>query len=120
MDEVVRAGGRLACGEIGYVEVRGALARGMRRGRISPIEHSGLVLELRRFWQSVAHIALDGELLERAANHSEQYALRAYDAIHLAALESFAAPGDATFACWDRDLRDAAGKLGYELLPREL
>ena len=105
---------------MGYVEVRSALARGLRQGRISPVEHSALVLELRRFWQSVAHIALDDELLERAANHTEQHALRAYDAIHLAALEAFAAPGDATFACWDRELRDAAANLDYELLPRQL
>lgn len=56
-------------------------------------------------------------LIRTAGDLAEQMRLRAYDAVHLAALRRLGEPGRVTFACWDADLREAARRLGYALIP---
>lgn len=111
---------RLACVTLGYVEMRAGLAQAKRTGRVTAADYSGMMADLPRLWAAIAEIPVDQRLITAAGNDAETYALRSYDAVHLAALQTAGPPGTIAFACWDRDLRQAAGQLGYELLPRTL
>jgi len=113
-------GSSIACVAVGYVELRAGLARASRHGRITREGFQDHVVNARELWRNITSIPVEADLLEHAADNADQFGLRAYDAMHLAALEAAGPPGTITFACWDRDLRDTAGRLGYELLPREL
>jgi len=73
-----------------------------------------------RLWDSVHEIPIEQPLIRSAGNLADTFDLRGYDAIHLAALQVAGAPGELLVACWDRDLRRAAGGLGYELVPERL
>jgi hypothetical protein len=46
-------------------------------------------------------------------------ALRADDAVHLAGALAFAEGEEIAFACWDRELSDAARKHGFALIPEQ-
>jgi len=70
-----------------------------------------------RLWSMVEEVPVEGDLIHRAGDLADLFALRGYDAVHLAALQAVASPGEALFACFDRALRRAAGGLGYDLLP---
>lgn len=58
-------------------------------------------------------------MLETAAQVSATHALRAYDAVQLASALAAreADPGCTEFACYDADLRAAAARSGFSLIP---
>ncbi len=106
-----------AAAAIGYVELRAAMARAVREQRIPASRAEDRLLALETVWARVSEISLERPLLRHAGHLAEQMRLRAYDAVHLAALRQLGEPGEVTFACWDADLRRAARALGYLLLP---
>jgi uncharacterized protein len=106
-----------ASAAICYVELRSALAAAVRAGRVTGATRESLLLELERLWQDTAVIDLEPLLLRRAGDLAERMRLRAYDAVHLAALTFTGETGEVTFACWDADLRLAAQDLGYQVFP---
>ncbi|HEX5762636.1 MAG TPA: hypothetical protein VFY04_05900 [Solirubrobacterales bacterium] len=59
-------------------------------------------------------------LLARAAESARSHSLRAYDAVHLGGALAFAAGEEVEFACWDEELRDAAQKHRFILVPGDL
>lgn len=75
------------------------------------------ILELEQVWDEVYEIAVDRPLVHHAAWLAREMRLRAYDAVHLAALIAAGETDEVTFACWDADLRRAAQDLGYSLFP---
>jgi len=103
---------------VAYVELRAALAAAIRSGRVSSLLLDSLTIELERVWSDLGVIAVDEVLLRRAGDLAEQMRLRAYDAVHLTALQESGDPGEIAFVCWDSELRAAAESLGYQLLPR--
>ncbi len=108
---------RTTSAEIAYVELRAALASAIRSGRVESLLRDSLLRELERLWNGAVVIPVDTTLLHHAGDLAEQMRLRAYDAVHLAALSETGDPGEIVFACWDADLRRAARELGYQLLP---
>ncbi len=104
---------------ITYVEIRAALAKALRVGRET---EEGLELhrsELEIMWRSVNVISPNETLIHRAAELAEQFGLRAYDSVHLAAadvIRTVAGEAEFTFAVFDTALRDAAKALGIGLL----
>jgi predicted nucleic acid-binding protein len=82
---------------IAHVEATAALSRMRKGGRLTP-----------------------AQLLAKAAESARTHSLRAYDSIHLAGALSFAAGEELEFACWDKELRDAAKKHGFALIPQRL
>jgi predicted nucleic acid-binding protein len=64
--------------------------------------------------------AVNNELLAQAAESARDHSLRAYDAVHLASALSFANGETLEFACWDKELREAAHARGFTLLPQQL
>lgn len=108
------------CASVGYVEATSALAR-MRKGeRITTGQLREKQAELERIWRSVSVYATNEALIDLAAQVAQEDALRAYDAVHLAAAISFAQGEPLEFACWGRELREAAKKRGLTLVPRSL
>lgn len=93
------------------------MAAAVRDGRLRAQRRDDVIADVGRFWDTVYTIAADDSLLRQAGDLAERMGLRAYDAVHLAALQMAGEPTEMTFACWDIDLRNAARQLGYELLP---
>jgi len=103
--------------EVAYVEARAALARRHREHGLSRSGYLRAVRDLDRDWPSFFLLVV-GTLLRDAAALADRYALRAYDALHLAAGLATRASGEpVTFACWDRTLAHAAGQAGLETFP---
>ena len=110
----------LVCHGIGYVECRAAFARRRRQGGLAPDDHARCRHQLDRDWEQFEVVAASDELLRRAAALSEQYVLRAYDSVHLAAVEAVygASRGrvEFRFAVFDSELSRAAKAAGIPLL----
>lgn len=108
----------LAISALSPVEARSAIRRRERAGDIDP-EAAALILDrLRRHLETLfLRQALNDIVLDGASEMIDRYALRAYDAIHLAgclALRSTAGAEPPTFVCADQHLLEAARS---ELLP---
>lgn len=90
----------------------------MRKGgRLTSPELRRGLDDLESLWRGLYVHAVNDALLARAADSARAHSLRAYDAIHLAGALSFAAGEGLQFACWDKELRDAAAQHGFELIP---
>jgi uncharacterized protein len=102
---------------VAYVEATSALAR-MRKGRrLSAAQLRAALEGLDALWETFYVHAVTDKVIQAAAQAALDHALRAYDALHLAAALVFAEGEKIVFACWDRELSEAAGKHGFVLLP---
>ncbi|MCZ2126830.1 MAG: type II toxin-antitoxin system VapC family toxin [Anaerolineales bacterium] len=103
------------------VEVVAALTRAIRGNRLEAHEVEESLNEFRDNWAHYQHINLDNQLIARADALAAQYALRGYDAIHLACAltwgELLGAP--VSLATFDRELREAARKSSLDVFPQE-
>ncbi len=107
----------VACHEMGFVETRAALAAAQRNGRVDVEEHRRLVQDFIRDWDAgISPVSTNPVLLRRAAELAEGFALRGFDAIHLASAERIfrAVPGT-IFLSFDLALNRAAKLLGFPL-----
>lgn len=110
----------LFCASIAYVEATSALARMQKGGRITVAQAREGGAELERLWRSVNVRAASATLIDLATQIAKEDALRAYDAVHLAAAVSLAQGEALVFACWDRELRKAAAGRKLALIPESL
>ena len=92
-------------------EGRAALAAAQRANRITLAQHRTMVEGFAGLWLEMDGIVLTEELAERAGELAETFALRSYDAVHLASAEVVADP-DTILVTSDRDLASAAASLG--------
>lgn len=108
----------IATSLISYVETRSALARKGGRGEIARTALVRTRDEFERDWAKLHRLPVDDIAVRRAGNLAEEYALRALDALHLAAAESLqiVLRARVTFACFDDALSRAAEMRGLELL----
>jgi predicted nucleic acid-binding protein len=105
---------------IARVETTAALAR-MRKGRrLTPAQLGQALEDLENVWQGIYSHAVSDALLDQAAIGARTHSLRAYDAVHLAGAIAFAQGEELDFACWDKELRTAARKEGFPLVPERL
>lgn len=93
---------------LSYVETAAALAQARRLDRITVPAHTAALQALDQLWTELAIVEFDVDLMHRAANRADRYALRGYDAMHCAAAEliadeqTVAASGDRTLlTAWD-------------------
>jgi predicted nucleic acid-binding protein len=105
---------------IAHVEATAALTRMRKGGRLTPSLLRRALDDLETLWRGVYVHAVSDALLARAAEATRAHALRAYDAVHLAGALSFAASEELELACWDKELREAAHKHGFGLVPHHL
>lgn len=105
---------------IAHVEATAALAR-MRKGRrLTPTQLKQAFDDLENIWRGIFSHAVNDALLAQAAESARTHSLRAYDAVHLGGALSWATGEELDFACWDRELREAAQKHGFALIPEHL
>jgi uncharacterized protein len=106
---------RAASSILAYPEGRAAIAAARRAGRLTARGHTRARAEFESLHAELLRIGIDDGLAHHAGALSEQYALRGYDAVHLASAISF--PTDTTLVSWDQDLRTAAAANGCALAP---
>jgi predicted nucleic acid-binding protein len=93
----------------------------MRKGgRLTPAQLRRGLDDLENLWRGIYVHAISDALLAKAAESARAHSLRAYDAVHLAGALFFAAGEELEFACWDKELRGAAHKHGFALIPQQL
>ena len=101
---------------ITYPEMRAALARLQRLGQQSADDHRRHKKEFERDWRAVYAITPREITFRRAGALAEQFGLRGYDSVHLAAAESLWSHVPETtefrFAAFDAPLATAARALG--------
>lgn len=104
------------------VECQSALQRRHRESQIAGTELTACNERLRHLLQHVDTIAPTDDVRRRAARLLAVHALRASDALQLAAalLWSEEQTHGESFVCLDTRLRDAAAREGFTLVPAEL
>ncbi len=110
-ERVWRRASWVASARVSYVEARSGLARACRMGRISPVELREAVEGLKRLHRQLHQVEITADLAERAGQLAEELALRACDAIQLAAAASLDID-DMVVVTGDRKLATAAQTLG--------
>lgn len=104
--------------QIGYTELRAAVARAVHAGRAPAIGELDARLMVEGVWQRTVAVGVNVPVVRRAGALAERHFLRALDAIHLASALSVASPGDHfTFVTFDRRLAEAALAEGLAVLP---
>jgi predicted nucleic acid-binding protein len=105
---------------IAHVEATAALSRMRKGGRLTLTQLRRAIEDLESLWRGIDSHAVSDALLAKAAETARTHSLRAYDSVHLAGALSFAAGEELEFACWDKELRDAAKRHGFSLIPQRL
>jgi predicted nucleic acid-binding protein len=100
---------------LAHPEARAALAAARRAGRLTERAHRRAVSELEDVIAGLALIGVDEELARHAGALAGEFALRGYDAVHLAS--ALAAGAAVTMVTWDEALRRAASAGGMALAP---
>ena len=108
---------------IAYAETRAAFAKALRVGRETPallVEHKR---EFETFWKSLGVLVPDEGVVRRAGDLAEQFGLRGYDSVHLAAAEQVynaaGRPGAFALAAYDQRLLASAEALGLQVLDHD-
>jgi uncharacterized protein len=101
---------------ITYVETRSALARKYYSGEIVAASFEAGKAEFEADWRIFSKMPPDSAIVRRAGDLTEQFRLRAYNAIHLATVErvSLETRSQVRFACFDAALNRAASTLGLK------
>ena len=111
------SGNIIACSAIGKVEIVSALRRAYKAGRISGTRFAKIHRELEEKWKDVVVMATVPEVISTAERYAIKFALRGYDAVHLASLLHLTQSGVApVLASFDDELIDAAEKSGIHVL----
>jgi hypothetical protein len=106
---------RAASSVLSYPEGRAALAAARRGGRLTAAGHTRAGTEFESLHAELLIIGVDHDLARHAGALAERFALRGYDAVHLAC--ALALAGDTTLVSWDEGLRTAAAKSGCTIAP---
>lgn len=108
-----------AISRIAYAEARAAFARKRRERAVSPRDYRTMVQDLDDDWDSFFIVDVSEVLIKRAGQLAESFALRGYDAVHLAsaAIVGEQSSQAVTFACFDDRLCRAARRQGLSVLP---
>jgi predicted nucleic acid-binding protein len=102
---------RVSCVTLGYLEVRGVIAR---RLRSVDARYARQVLD--QWWLEVETIAVNDSLVSSASQVVDRHRLRALDALHLAAALDLD-DSDLVVATWDAALSRAARAEGLATAP---
>ncbi len=98
----------MATSTVAYAEARAALARREREGVLDEVGYRRAVGALDDEWRRYARLAVSNLVAYRAGEMAERYALRGFDAVHLASAarlrERF---GDLRFLAFDDRLLEA-------------
>jgi predicted nucleic acid-binding protein len=103
---------------VAYPETRAALARLRRDGELSPSKFATAKRDFERQWPEYLALDVTAPLSREAGEFAERYALRGFDALHLASFAAVArragAP-DTRFSSFDDRLNKAAQDVARHL-----
>lgn len=104
----------LATSIVAYAETRAAFARLMREGVTVEKRHRERLKQFNADWESFMRIELGHAVARTAGELAEAYALRGFDAIHLASALwlNDTSGGQLRFVAFDARLRTAAERAG--------
>lgn len=110
--EAVRQAGRVATSTVAYAEARAAFARKAREGILGEEGHRRAVATFDEDWGYFTRLAVSNLVAYRAGTLAGQYALRGFDAIHLASAVRLGERFEGLeFLAFDERLTDAARQL---------
>jgi predicted nucleic acid-binding protein len=109
---------RVASVRLLYPEARAVLAQAHRLDRITANQLTSCRRSLDQLMPDLDHVELTSAVAQRAGDLAEQFALRGYDSVHLAAAETLRDP-DLVLVGGDHQLRDAALTLGINVIVTE-
>ena len=112
--KLARESAALATSIVAYAEVRAAFARLMREGVTVEKRHRERLKQFNADWESFMRIELGHAVARTAGELAEAYALRGFDAIHLASALwlNDTSGGQLQFSAFDARLRAAAERAG--------
>jgi predicted nucleic acid-binding protein len=96
-----------------YPEVRAALARARRLGRLTSRLHASVKATCEAMWSELAVVEVDAALAADAGDLAELETLRGYDAVHLAAALTVECD---VLVCGDDDLCAAGLRRGLSVV----
>jgi predicted nucleic acid-binding protein len=107
---------------ITYAEARAALARRERESPQLRVQWAEARRLLDADWSAMGIVEVDEQLVQRAGDLADAFALRAYDAVQLAACDAVrtALSGNVVFYSFDLRLNRAARLLGLHMPPDAL
>lgn len=116
--EIVNSCSAASTHMIAYAEARAAFARLNREDRLSQSSHAKIKVQFDDDWGKYAKVETLNDLVRRAGDLAEAFALRGFDSVHLAAAEYVKNKSTAAiiFACFDRRLNRAASALGMKTI----
>ena len=106
---------RAASSVLSYPEGRAALAAARRGARLTATGYARAGVEFESLHAELLVVGVDDALAHQAGALAARFALRGYDAVHLASALSLAT--DTTLVSWDEDLRTAAADAGCAFAP---
>ncbi|MBI2313145.1 MAG: type II toxin-antitoxin system VapC family toxin [Betaproteobacteria bacterium] len=111
---LIRESAAVATSVVAYAETRAAFARLMRQGATVEKRHHERLKQFNADWESLMRVELGHVLARSAGELAEAYALRGFDAIHLATALwlNDTAGGKLRFAAFDAKLHAAARRAG--------
>lgn len=98
-----------------YTEGRAALASARRGSRLTERRYAEAVEGFNQSYEEVDAIGVDEQLTRTAGALAAEFALRGYDAVHLATALNIAEQ-DVALVSWDHDLCSAATEAGLIVL----
>lgn len=103
-----------AMSRVSYVEARAAFARKRREQAVTLKDYRTIVQDFDNDWETFFIVDVSEALIKRAGQLAERYALRGYDAVHLASgvIVGEQANQAVRFACFDERLSRAARREG--------
>jgi predicted nucleic acid-binding protein len=101
------------------VEMAAALSKAVRQGWVDKAETLAAWKDFLSHWLSYMRLPVSAGIVERAAALAWRHGLRAYDSVHLASALTWqdAAGEEAVFACFDKNLLQAAHHEGLRIWP---
>jgi uncharacterized protein len=103
---------------VAYAEARAAFARKRREHAVTLRDYRTIVQDLENDWDTFFVVDVSDGLIKRAGQLAETFALRGYDAVHLASAAIIGERGSQAvmFACFDDKLSRAARRQGLAVL----
>jgi uncharacterized protein len=107
---------RVTSARVVYAEGHAALASAARLGRLTADQLRSAIGELTGHYEELHLVEISDRLVRRAGVLAEEYALRGYDSIHLAAAELSRGDDALVFVAGDGGLCAAAERIGLEVM----
>ena len=103
---------------VAYAETRAALARLRRSGDLSPAHFAAAKRSFEAQWSAFLTLDVTAAVSQEAGDFAEQYALRGFDALHLASFAEItrrAGPAETRFSSFEDRLNKASRDVARRL-----